>query len=61
MTFLCFRPLRFEDLLPPDVHKKYDKMKPPKSDGKPTEVGFHVTVMQLDSINENSMVRTSNT
>ncbi|XP_043230924.1 glycine receptor subunit alpha-2-like [Amphibalanus amphitrite] len=48
-------PLRFEDLLPPEVHKKYDKMKPPKSDGKPTEVGFHVTVMQLDSINENSM------
>ncbi|XP_054721409.1 glycine receptor subunit alpha-4-like [Uloborus diversus] len=30
-------------------------MKPPKKDGKPTKVFFHVTVMGLDSINEGSM------
>ncbi|XP_037070075.1 glycine receptor subunit alpha-4-like [Pollicipes pollicipes] len=48
-------PLRFEDFLPPEVFKKYDKMKPPKTEGQPTKVDFHVTVMQIDSINENSM------
>ena len=34
----------------------YDKMIPPKKDAKPTTVYFHVTVMGIDSINENSMV-----
>ncbi|KAF4527947.1 hypothetical protein B566_EDAN016478 [Ephemera danica] len=30
-------------------------MRPPKKDGSPTTVFFHVTVMGLDSIDENSM------
>ncbi|XP_071043385.1 glycine receptor subunit alpha-2 [Parasteatoda tepidariorum] len=46
--------LSFSDILPEDP-KMYDKMKPPKKDGKPTKVSFHVTVMGLDSINEGSM------
>ncbi|KAG8178587.1 hypothetical protein JTE90_021007 [Oedothorax gibbosus] len=46
--------LSFNDILPEDP-KMYDKMKPPKKDGKPTRVFFHVTVMGLDSINEGSM------
>nr|XP_042905238.1 glycine receptor subunit alpha-2 [Parasteatoda tepidariorum] len=48
--------LSFSDILPEDP-KMYDKMKPPKKDGKPTKVSFHVTVMGLDSINEGSMVK----
>lgn len=31
-------------------------MRPPKKDGQPTTVFFHVTVMGLDSIDETSMV-----
>jgi hypothetical protein len=31
-------------------------MRPPKKDGRPTVVHFHVTVMGLDSIDENAMV-----
>ncbi|BES91300.1 histamine-gated chloride channel [Nesidiocoris tenuis] len=46
--------LEFSDLLPED-QKLYDKMRPPKKDGEPTTVYFHVTVMGLDSIDENSM------
>ncbi|CAL4086160.1 unnamed protein product [Meganyctiphanes norvegica] len=46
--------LQFEDLLP-DNPKDYDKMKPPRKDDMPTRVFFHVTVMGIDSINENSM------
>lgn len=45
----------FSELLPEDP-KLYDKMRPPKKDGNPTTVYFHVTVMGLDSIDENSMV-----
>lgn len=48
--------LAFNDILPEDP-KMYDKMRPPKKDGNPTTVYFHVTVMGLDSIDENSMVR----
>jgi hypothetical protein len=56
VTFiLCRRSLEFFDLLPEDP-KFYDKMRPPKKDGQPTVVYFHVTVMGLDSIDENSMV-----
>lgn len=40
--------------MPEDV-RLYDKMRPPKKDGKPTTVLFHVTVMGLDSIDETSM------
>lgn len=47
--------LTFQDLLPEDP-KMYDKMRPPKKDDHPTVVHFHVTVMGLDSIDENSMV-----
>ncbi|KAF6217368.1 hypothetical protein GE061_001722 [Apolygus lucorum] len=46
--------LVFDDILPEDK-KLYDKMRPPKKDGEPTTVNFHVTVMGLDSIDENSM------
>ncbi|EZA47107.1 Glycine receptor subunit alpha-3 [Ooceraea biroi] len=48
------RSLEFFDLLPEDP-KFYDKMRPPKKDGQATVVYFHVTVMGLDSIDENSM------
>ncbi|CAB3361413.1 Hypothetical predicted protein [Cloeon dipterum] len=47
-------PLEFEDILPENP-KEYDKMQPPKEEGKPTVVFFHVTVMSLDSIDESSM------
>ncbi|XP_025832912.1 glycine receptor subunit alpha-2 isoform X2 [Agrilus planipennis] len=46
--------LTFDDILPED-RSTYDKMRPPKKDGKPTIVYFHVTVMGLDSIDETSM------
>ncbi|XP_052122587.1 gamma-aminobutyric acid receptor subunit epsilon-like [Frankliniella occidentalis] len=46
--------LMFSDILPENP-KLYDKMRPPKKDGGPTVVYFHVTVMGLDSIDENSM------
>ncbi|XP_018563703.1 glycine receptor subunit alpha-3 [Anoplophora glabripennis] len=46
--------LTIHDILPEDP-SKYDKMRPPKRDGNPTIVYFHVTVMGLDSIDENSM------
>ncbi|XP_037793461.1 uncharacterized protein LOC119588913 [Penaeus monodon] len=46
--------LRFQDLMPENP-KDYDKMRPPKKDGQPTRVYFHVTVMGVDSVNENSM------
>jgi len=45
----------FSDILPENP-KLYDKMRPPKKDGGATVVYFHVTVMGLDSIDENSMV-----
>lgn len=48
--------LTFGELLPED-RTQYDKMRPPKKDGAPTIVYFHVTVMGLDSIDETSMVR----
>ncbi|XP_045599157.1 glycine receptor subunit alpha-2 [Procambarus clarkii] len=43
-----------DDIMPLDK-SKYDKMRPPKKDGRATTVYFHVTVMGIDSINENSM------
>ncbi|XP_064486603.1 glycine receptor subunit alpha-2-like [Ornithodoros turicata] len=42
------------DILPDDPDL-YDKMHPPKIEGRPTVVYFHVTVMGLDSIDESSM------
>ncbi|XP_046441772.1 gamma-aminobutyric acid receptor exp-1-like isoform X2 [Daphnia pulex] len=47
-------PLQLSDILPAD-RRSYDKMEPPKREGKPTTVFFHVTVMSLDSIDESSM------
>lgn len=38
--------LSFADILPADP-KTYDKMRPPRQDGLPTSVYFHVTVMGL--------------
>ncbi|XP_064107848.1 glycine receptor subunit alpha-4-like [Macrobrachium nipponense] len=43
--------LYLEDILPED-QSSYDKMIPPKLDGQPTKVYFHVTVMSIDSVNE---------
>lgn len=55
MNFSSIRTsLTFNDILPEDP-KLYDKMRPPKKDGQPTTVLFHVTVMGLDSIDETSM------
>ncbi|KAI8425540.1 hypothetical protein MSG28_011366 [Choristoneura fumiferana] len=56
-TDLCYAQstlLTFQDLLPDDP-RLYDKMRPPKKNDQPTIVFFHVTVMGLDSIDENSM------
>lgn len=59
LTYIFSHPrssfLTFQDLLPEDP-KMYDKMRPPKKDDHPTVVHFHVTVMGIDSIDENSMV-----
>lgn len=55
LPILNFRTgLTFGELLPED-RTQYDKMRPPKKDGAPTIVYFHVTVMGLDSIDETSM------
>ncbi|XP_014210657.1 glycine receptor subunit alpha-2 isoform X2 [Copidosoma floridanum] len=50
--------LEFLDLLPEDP-MLYDKMRPPKKDNAATIVYFHVTVMGLDSIDENAMTYTA--
>ena len=47
--------LGISDILPLNM-KLYDKNQPPKYRGEPTTVYFHVTVISLDSINEESMV-----
>ena len=44
-----------EDILPKNI-KSYDKNRPPKYMGQPTVVYFHVTVLSIDTINEESMV-----
>ncbi|XP_065219591.1 glycine receptor subunit alpha-3 isoform X2 [Planococcus citri] len=46
--------LAIEDILPINP-KFYDKNRPPKNRHQPTVVYFHVTVLSLDSINEESM------
>lgn len=43
------------DILPEGSN--YDKMRPPRLEDQPAKVFNHLTVMGLDSINENSMVR----
>lgn len=48
--------LSLRDILPFNP-KAYDKHRPPKFAGQPTVVYFHVTVLSIDSINEESMVR----
>lgn len=47
--------LELEDILPLDP-KNYDKNRAPRVGKQPTLVDFHVTVLSLDSINEESMV-----
>ncbi|KAK8757928.1 hypothetical protein V5799_004440 [Amblyomma americanum] len=47
-------PLDLESILP-ENHADYDSLEPPKENGKPTVVSFHVTVLSLDSIDEGSM------
>lgn len=46
--------LSLRDILPIRP-KQYDKNRAPKYMGQPTIVYFHVTVLSLDSINEESM------
>lgn len=47
--------LSLSDIMP--IHSRlYDKNRAPKLLGQPTVVYFHVTVLSLDSINEESMV-----
>lgn len=46
--------LSLRDILPLRP-KHYDKNRAPKLQGQPTIVYFHVTVLSLDSINEESM------
>ena len=46
--------LSLSDILP--TSRQYDKNRAPKLLGQPTVVYFHVTVLSLDSINEESMV-----
>lgn len=50
--------LSLRDILPLNP-KQYDKHRAPKFLGQPTIVYFHVTVLSLDSINEESMVTRS--
>lgn len=47
--------LSLTDILPINP-KNYDKHRAPKYLGQPTIVYFHVTVLSIDSINEESMV-----
>lgn len=47
--------MSLKDILPLNP-KQYDKHRAPKFLGQPTIVYFHVTVLSLDSINEESMV-----
>lgn len=48
------RSLSLRDILPIKP-KHYDKNRAPKRMGQPTIVYFHITVLSLDSINEESM------
>ncbi|XP_045518617.1 glycine receptor subunit alpha-4-like [Pieris brassicae] len=54
MEFKGETSLSLRDILPVKA-KYYDKNRAPKSLGEPTIVYFHVTVLSLDSINEESM------
>lgn len=47
--------LQLRDILPEDS-RTYDKHKPPKTNNGPSIVYFHVTVLSIDSIDEESMV-----
>lgn len=48
--------LELEDILPSNP-SNYDKNRAPRMRNQPTLVDFHVTVLSIDSINEESMVR----
>ncbi|XP_064486602.1 glycine receptor subunit alpha-4-like isoform X2 [Ornithodoros turicata] len=47
-------PLSLESILPENP-ADYDNLDPPRENGKPTVVRFHVTVLSIDSIDEGSM------
>ncbi|XP_039298615.1 glycine receptor subunit alpha-4-like isoform X3 [Nilaparvata lugens] len=53
-TMITEASLSLRDILPLNP-KHYDKNRAPKMQGQPTMVYFHVTVLSLDSINEESM------
>ncbi|XP_076373232.1 glycine receptor subunit alpha-3-like [Tachypleus tridentatus] len=46
--------LEFDNILPKNP-RDYDSLQPPKENGEPTVVRFHVWVLNLDSIDEGSM------
>ncbi|XP_076340353.1 glycine receptor subunit alpha-2-like isoform X2 [Tachypleus tridentatus] len=46
--------LDFDGILPENPND-YDSLQPPKENEEPTVVHFHVTVLSLDSVNEESM------
>ncbi|GFS50453.1 uncharacterized protein NPIL_405271 [Nephila pilipes] len=50
--------LDFDTILPQNP-QEYDNLQPPKEKGDATVVRFHVTVLSLDTIDEGSMVNTS--
>ncbi len=54
MTGAGITAMELSDILPDRFN--YDKMRPPRLEGQPAKVFNHLTVMGLDSINENSMV-----
>ncbi|RWS09968.1 glycine receptor subunit alpha-3-like protein, partial [Dinothrombium tinctorium] len=47
--------LNMDDVFP----KEYDNLHPPKTNGNPTVVSFHVWVLSIDSIDEGSMTYTA--
>ncbi|XP_045111257.1 glycine receptor subunit alpha-2-like isoform X2 [Portunus trituberculatus] len=42
------------------IPEHYDRLAPPKEDGKPTFVYFHVTIMSIDSISESAPDHSNN-
>ena len=55
-----FRVLRLEDIMPnPLTNVTYDKSKPPTFRAHPAIVFMHITVLMLDSFDQNEMTFTS--
>ena len=51
--------LRLEDILPADNVTRYDKNKPPTFRQHPAIVFLHITVLMLDSFDQNEMTFTT--